>query len=183
MKKILTTLFVALLVMQLSAQENLLTKGDKVLNVGIGLGTVGFGSGYTSSMLPLSASFEVGVKDDVFDVGSIGVGGFLGYSGEKYGYAGWEWKYTQLIIAARGNLHYPLVEKLDSYAGLDLGYKSLSVKETGIGVFPGGYSTLGSGVYFGLHAGARYYFTDSFAVMGELGSGFSWLTLGVSLKF
>jgi hypothetical protein len=183
MKKILTTLFVALLVMQLSAQENLLTKGDKVLNVGIGIGSVGWGSGYTNSMLPLSASFEVGVKDDVFDVGSIGVGGFIGYSGYKYEFMTWQWKYTDLIIAARGSLHYPLVEKLDTYTGLSLGYESVTFKETGSGLFPGGYNTVGSGVFIGWHAGARYYFTDNFAAMGELGYGFTWLTLGVALKF
>jgi|GEM_PF-2618731 len=39
MKKIVVTLFAAFLAFSLSAQDNLLTKGEKVLNLGIGLGS------------------------------------------------------------------------------------------------------------------------------------------------
>lgn len=73
MKKFLFTLLVSVIALQLSAQENLMNKGDKVLNLGLGLGSTGWGTGYSSSMIPLSASFEVGVLDGVLDVGSIGV--------------------------------------------------------------------------------------------------------------
>ena len=44
------------------------------------------------------------------------------------------------------------------------------------------YSANASGVLVELFAGARYYFTDNFGVMGELGYGIAWLKLGVSLK-
>lgn len=182
MKKVLFTLFVAFLSIQLSAQDNLFAKGDKVLNLGLGLGNIGWGTGYTSTMLPLSASFEVGVQDGVFDVGSIGIGGLIGYAGYKYEYIGWQWKYTDIIIALRGNLHYPLVEKLDTYAGLSLGYEAISFKETGDGTIPA-YNTVGSGLFFGVTAGGRYYFSENFAAMAELGYGITWLTLGVALKF
>jgi hypothetical protein len=46
-----------------------------------------------------------------------------------------------------------------------------------------GYSVNSSGVLYDLFAGARYYFTDNLAVMGELGYGIAWLKIGVSLKF
>jgi hypothetical protein len=152
------------------------------LNLGIGLGNIGWGSGYTSTMIPLSASFEVGILDGVADVGSIGIGGLIGYSGYKYEWTNWQWKYTDIIIAARGNFHYPLVDKLDTYAGVSLGYESITFKETGDGFFPGSYSTVGSGLFFGFTAGGRYYFTEKFAAMAEFGYGITWLTLGVALK-
>lgn len=187
MKKVLITLFVAVLTLQLSAQDNLLTKGERVLNLGIGLGsTLYTGSGYTSAIPPVSASFEVGVKDDVLDVGSIGVGGYLGYSSYKWEYAGfgsnWGWKYTDFILGARGTFHYPLVEKLDTYTGLMLGYEIVSSKEIGTIDPLYNYDTSSGGVIWSWYAGGRYYFTDNFAVMAELGYGITYLTLGVALK-
>lgn len=183
MKKLLFTLFVTIIALQLSAQENLLTKGDKVLNLGLGLGSTGWGTGYSTSMIPLSASLEVGVVDGVLDVGSIGVGGFIGYASYKYEWYTWQYKYTDLVIAARGSLHYPLVEKLDTYTGLSLGYEAISFSESGDGTPTLGYSTLGSGMFLAWHAGGRYYFSDNFAAMAEIGYGFTWLTIGVALKF
>jgi hypothetical protein len=188
MKKVLITLFVAVMALQLSAQDNLLTKGEKVLNLGIGLGTSLYsGSGNTSSVPPVSASFEVGVKDDVLDVGSIGIGGYIGYASWKWEYAGfgnvWGWKYTDLIIGARGNFHYPLVDKLDTYAGLLLGAEIISSKEIG-NIDPNyNYDATSGGVIYSIFAGGRYYFTDNFAAMLELGYGISYLNLGVALKF
>lgn len=176
-----------MLVFQLSAQENLLTKGEKVLNLGIGLGNSLYtGTGNTSSIPPISASFEVGVKDDVLDIGSIGVGGYIGYASWKWEYAGfggtWGWKYSDFIIGARGTFHYPLVEKLDTYTGLMLGVEILSSSEIGT-IDPNfNYDTSTGGVIWSWYAGGRYYFTDNFAVMAELGYGISWLNLGVALK-
>lgn len=174
--------------LQLSAQDNLLTKGEKVLNLGIGLGTSLYsGSGNTSSVPPVSASFEVGVKDDVLDVGSIGIGGYIGYASWKWEYSGWGntwgWKYSDLIIGARGNFHYPLVDKLDTYAGLLLGAEIISSKEIG-NIDPlYNYDATSGGVIYSIFAGGRYYFTDNFAAMLELGYGISYLNLGVALKF
>lgn len=187
MKKGLITIFVAFLALQLSAQTNLLTKGDKVLNLGLGLGsTLYSGSGYTSQVPPVSASFEVGLMDDVLDIGSIGIGGYLGYSSYKWEYAGWGdvwgWKYSNLIIGARGALHYPLVEKLDTYGGLMLGANIVTTKEIGT-IDPNyNYTASSGGVIWSLYAGGRYYFTDNFAAMAEIGYGISWLNIGVALK-
>lgn len=184
MKKVLITLFVAILTMQLSAQENLLTKGERVLNVGIGFGSTLYnGSGYNSTVPPISASFEVGVKDDVLDVGSIGVGGYLGYSAYKWEYAGWGHKFSDFILGVRGTFHYPLVEKLDTYTGLMLGYEIISSKDFGTidPLYDPDYST--SGVAWSWYAGGRYYFNDNFAVMAELGYGIAYLNIGIAYKF
>jgi hypothetical protein len=187
MKKVVITLFAAFLAFNLSAQDNMLTKGEKVLNLGIGLGsTLYTGSGYTSSIPPISASFEVGVKDDVLDVGSIGVGGYLGYASSKWEYTyfggNWGYKYTNFILGARGSFHYPLVDKLDTYTGLMLGFNVVSAKEFGDIDPLYNYSASSSGLIWSWYAGGRYYFTEKLAVMAEVGYGIAWLNLGVALK-
>jgi len=188
MKKIAITLFAAFLVLSLSAQDNLLTKGEKVLNFGIGLGsTLYSGSYYSTTVPPISASFEMGVKDDVLDIGSIGVGGYLGYTAAKweYNYFGTDWgyKYTSLIIGARGTFHYPLVDKLDTYTGIMLGVNIVTDKSYGDIDPTYDYSASTTGAIFAWYAGGRYYFSDNFAAMAEVGYGIAWLTLGVALKF
>lgn len=178
MKKLLLFLFVAFLsVTQMLAQESTFKKGDKALNLGIGFGSTYYGSFYGSHTPALSASMEFGVKDGVIDKGSIGVGGYVGYSSATYsGY----WKTSNIIIGARGSFHYPLVNKLDTYTGLLLGYNIYSYKyESG---YLGAHESAGN-VILAWYAGARYYFTDKFAVMGEIGYGIAYLTVGVSLKF
>ena len=183
MKK-LTLLFVAVAfsLTQMVAQESTFQKGDKVLNVAVGFGSSLYsGSGYTTSVPPLSASFEIGVKDGVLEKGSIGVGGLFAYAARKWEYAGWGWKYTNVIIGARGTFHYPLVDKLDTYTGLVLGYNIVSATE--IGTIGSGYAAKASGVAYSWFVGARYYFTDSFAALGELGVGISYINIGVALKF
>lgn len=187
MKKVVITLFAAFMALSLSAQDNLLTKGEKVLNLGIGLGsTLYTGSGYTSTIPPLSASFEVGVKDDVLDIGSIGVGGYLGYASSKweYSYFGgtWGYKYTNFILGARGSFHYPLIERLDTYTGLMIGFNVVSAKETGTIDPLYSYNASSSGLIWSWYAGGRYYFTDNFAAMAEIGYGIAWLNIGVALK-
>jgi hypothetical protein len=183
MKKVVLTLLVAVLALQISAQESTFNKGDKVLNLGIGLGNALYGSGYTSKMIPLSASFEVGVADGIADKGTIGVGGYVGYSGAKWEYLGWGYKFTNFIIGARGTFHYPLAEKLDTYGGLLLGYNSVSTKDIG-NVDPlYNFSWEDSGLVYSLFLGGRYYFTDNVAGFAELGSGISYLTIGAAFKF
>lgn len=169
----------------LHAQENTFGKGDKVVNLGIGLlSGLYSGSGYTSKMPPISASFEYGVKDDVLEVGSIGVGGYVGYASAKWesdwGGATWGWKYSNFIIGARGSFHYPLVDKLDTYAGVLLGYNIVTVKD--IGTIQSGYTSNGSAPIFSAYVGGRYYFNDKFAGMVELGTGIAYFNLGLAIK-
>jgi hypothetical protein len=179
MKKLLL-LFVAVVfsLTQMVAQESTFVKGDKVINAGIGIGSAYYSSYYTSHMPALSASFEIGVKDGVIDKGSIGVGGYFGFSSAKY--ENW-WKTSNILIGARGSFHYPLVNKLDTYTGLILGYNIYSTKY--YDSYSGAYDATSSGVALAWFAGGRYYFTESFAGMAEIGFGISYLTLGVSFKF
>ena len=165
------------------AQNSTFNKGDKVLNLGLGIGsTLYTGSNYKAGIPPLSASFEVGVKDGVLDKGSIGVGGYLGYSSHKWEYSGWGWKYSNLIIGVRGNFHYPLIDKLDTYTGLLIGYDIATSKEFGNSVPGYNYSASSGGLVYSWYVGGRYYFSDKFAGMLELGYGITYLNIGVAFK-
>jgi len=185
MKKLLLVLLVAVFSLsQLLAQESTFKQGDKVVNLGIGFGsTLYTGSNYTNSVPPLSVSLEVGVKDGVLDKGSIGIGGMLAYSSSKWEYSGWGWKYSNFIIGARGAFHYPLLNKLDTYTGIVLGYNIATSKEFGNAVVGYNYSASSGGIVASWFVGGRYYFSNSFAAMAELGYGITYLKIGITLKF
>jgi hypothetical protein len=182
MKKITSALLVIFLLTSfLKAQESSFSKDDKVLNLGIGLGSALYsGLYYKSSIPPVSISFEKGIIDNILEKGVIGVGGYLGYSSYKYDYQGWGWKYSNIILGARGSFHYPFLDKLDTYAGLLIGYNIASSKEFGTPV--GLHASSAGGIVWSGFIGGRYYFTDKFALMMELGSGITYLNLGIALK-
>lgn len=190
MKKFfLLSLFVAACSLQLAAQEPSFAKGDKVVNLGIGFGSVLYTGTYYSTVIPpVSVSFEKGINDDILGGAVIGIGGYLGISSYKWEYpynymgATWGYKYTNIILGARGSVHYPFVEKLDTYAGLMLGYNISTSKEYGT-IDPNyNYNESYGGFTYAFYVGGRYYFTESLAGMLELGYGISYLNLGVAFK-
>jgi len=183
MKKISALLLAAIFSFaHLSAQDPTFNKGDKVLNLGIGLGsTLYSGLYYKSQVPPVSASLEIGIVDEILEKGVIGVGPYFGYSSYKYSYLTSGYKYSNLILGARGNFHYPLLDKLDTYTGLLLGFNIVSSKWTGDGTDP--LNATSGGVAWAWFVGGRYYFSESFAAMLELGYGIAYLNLGVALKF
>ncbi|OFY60339.1 MAG: hypothetical protein A2V46_00370 [Bacteroidetes bacterium RBG_19FT_COMBO_42_7] len=184
MKKLLISLFAACFaVAQLPAQEPAFVKGNKVINLGVGLGSNLYRESYYNSTIPpVSASFEIGVKDHILERGVIGAGGYLAGSSYKYEFSRKGWKTTNFIVGIRGNFHYPLVDKLDTYSGLMLGYGILSVEYFG-GYDDDDYTGSSSGLQWAWFLGGRYYLRESFAAMLELGYGISYLNLGVSFKF
>jgi hypothetical protein len=159
-------------------------KGDKILNLGLGLGSRLYsGSYYTGTVPPVSASLEFVTKDDLFDgKGALGFGGYIGYSAYKWEYNNWGWKYTNTIIGPRGTLHYNFIDKLDTYTGLLLGYNIVTSKEFGNSIPGYDYSSSSSGIIWSWYAGGRYYFTDKLAGMLELGYGISYLNIGIAFK-
>ena len=172
----------------LSANAQAVKNGDKVLNLCIGLGSPMYsGSYYSMTVPPISASLEFVIKDDLFNnKGAIGIGGYVGYSANKseytYGSDTYGWKYSNLIIGPRGYLHYSFFDKLDTYAGLMLGYWIYSEKE--YGNVQTGYNVGSWGGFISSFCiGGRYFFSDKFAGMLELGSGITYLNIGVVLKF
>ncbi len=164
-----------------SAQTPTFWGKDKVAGIAIGFGSNLYSGVFYTDVKTTPAilgQFELCIKDNLFnDKSSIGVGGIIGYSSAKISNV---WKRSNFIIGGRGVFHYALVDKLDTYAGLMLGYNIVKYKwEGGLEV----NNTSSSGVVHSEFIGARYYFTDNFAAFGELGYGYTFLNLGVALKF
>lgn len=187
MKKLFTIASImVLLISATGLHAQTFEKGDGVLNLTIGLGNALYtGGGYNSSIPPIAASYEIGVKNDIIDEnGSIGVGGYVGYASYKYRYtlqgSNWGFNYTSFIIGPRGTFHYQLFDKLDTYAGLLIGANILSSRSTGNVDVSYGAST--GGVIFDSFLGARYYFNDKVAATAEIGFGVAYLNLGASFK-
>ena len=127
-----------------NAQE--IRKGNKLINLGLGLGPFHYSNHYKTVTPPVSASFEYIVKDDLFNgKGALGVGAFIGNSVRKSEfyrtsstYAGaylhnkganinsntdtYGWKYGTTFIGPRGYIHYKPINKLDTYGGIIIGY-------------------------------------------------------------
>ncbi len=187
MKKIFSLfVLVCILVPFAKAQDNYFKKDDLVVNLGIGLGSALYsGSYYKSSIPPVSISIEKGIVDNVLEKGVIGIGGYLGYSAYKWEYTyaadSYGWKYSNIIIGARGNFHYPFLDKLDTYAGVLIGYNIVSTKEFGVDLGGYNYSASSGGIIWSGYVGGRYYFSDKFAAMLELGAGITYLNLGIAI--
>jgi hypothetical protein len=159
------------------AQDKIFVKNDKVVSASLGFGnTMYTGAGWRTTFPPILLSGEYGVVDGlVNDKASIGVGMDLGHIGVKYTPPlQSSYKYSNLILGIRGSFHYQFVDKLDTYAGLLIGYNIVSGN--------GEYAT--SEPVWKYYVGARYYLTDNFAVMAELASNnISLLNIGAAYKF
>jgi len=140
------------------------------LDPGIGLGTYYKG-------LPFGVSYEHGFTDE------ISAGPFLNYS--SYSDNGlYNYSLHLLYVGVRGSYHLAKLlnvsnPKFDPYAGVSLGYYSASYDYAG-DPLPGAY---GSTVFLGVHAGARYMFSDHIGGFAEVGYGVAALQVGVSFKF
>lgn len=188
MKKLLIVIACTFLGVQLASAQDF-SKGDVVINAGIGFGsTLHTGTGFKTTVPPLSASVEFCIVDNLFDANSsIGVGGVIGYSAQKYEYSylsySSETKYSDFLLGARGSFHYQFVDKLDTYAGIVLAYDIVSTKSTYKGSGTNTYKADGSSFFAGAYVGARYYFTDQFAAMAEIGYDIAVFKIGVAIKF
>ncbi|MDR1414828.1 MAG: outer membrane beta-barrel protein [Odoribacteraceae bacterium] len=177
MKKLsLITCVLVALTATVHAQETF-AKRDIIGHVGIGIGGNISGSGYKIAFPPLLISGEYGVMEGLINgKGAIGVGGYLAYASDKY--TGTDIKQSHVIFGARGLFHYQFVDKLDTYAGLMLGYESVSVSNN-----QSHFPVTGSDFLPGLFIGGRYYFTDRLAAFTELGYGIAFLQLGLAVRF
>jgi len=156
-------------------------KSDKIFQLGVGMG---YGGIYGSSTIPpISGTFEKGYNEN------ISLGGFVAYasSEETYDFFGEEygWEYSYIGVGIRSAYHYGLFdsEKIDTYAGLTLGYNLVSVSEIN-SAYGGSASASGSFLLLGGFMGLRYFFTPKIGVYTELGyGGLGNATVGLSLKF
>lgn len=162
-----------------SYAQGMFQKGTQLFKLGVGVNGDG---------TPVEVSYEKGVKEDFLGVEGLvlGLGGNLGYYGYKNDFANlagsYTWKYTNIIVAGRALAHYPIIDKLDTYTGVLLGYNVASSKYEGpnAGSIP---SPSVGGVVFGGIAGARYEFSQSLGAYIEAGFGISNLNVGLAYKF
>ncbi len=144
------------------------------------------GTGYSTTVPPISASLEFGVADGLAGgKGSFGVAPYIGYTASKYKYSpnvDWGYNYSSTVVGLRGAFHYALASKLDTYLGLMLGYNIVSAKEYGANGTGIVYSASSSGFAWDGFLGARYYFTPKFGAFLELGYGIGYGNLGVAIK-
>jgi hypothetical protein len=158
--------------------------GDTLfVNAGVGFGPTG---GYSSGVPPVSASvdYKLPVRLPI-TAGLIAT------------YSTWKWKhdlgslgkidvtYSNFGIGARGMYHFNFTEKLDTYAGLTLGWVIQSSKSKTSGSV-GNYESSNEGepfFLFGASIGARYFFTSFLGAYLELGySGLQILGAGLTVK-
>jgi len=197
MKKV-SLLFIALMLAFTFAQSqtksgDVFGKGSSAINLGIGFGNTVYTSGYQMAWPTISVSYEYGIVEIPMGSslkGIVSVGGLIGFGGSKYDYSyfgyGYDVKSNFFVFAARGNYHFIFHPKLDTYAGVILGYKMGNSKVTYSSGYPSyapSYSGTDGGFYGGAYAGARWFFTPKFAVFSELGWNVSIITLGATLKF
>lgn len=164
-------------------------KGAQAINVDIGFGNTGYMGTYYKGFVPsISGSYEYGIVEVPMGselTGVVSVGGYLGWSTATYAYWSSDIKrvYNNITFGARGNYHFIFHDKLDTYAGVWLGYRISNGKWKGDSTIPPGWDDVkSSSVVGGAYVGARWYFTDSFAVNAELGYLISILNLGITFK-
>ena len=174
--------------------QNTFSQGDNNINLGIGIGSTLGGHGYKSTLPTLSISYERGIIDELFDdKSSLGIGGYFGYATNKYewpnatGKNKYGFNYSYIIIGARGALHYQLLDKLDTYGGVFMGFNI--IRHDTYGKWDDTFITqptapaTGNALGWSIFVGARYYFHENIAAFAEFGYGISILQLGISLKF
>ena len=185
-KAFLTTLLILSVFLSLSAQNdvlpNLMTKGTNMGSLGIGLPAIG--SGYSMTIPPISAFYEVGILD-FGRPGSVAVGAHAGFWGYRYkttiGDYNATYRYFNTLVGVRGTYHFTILENWEVYGGAVLGLKLESNRhKDNIG-------TVASNTYvrFGWQAlgGTRYMFTPYLGAFVEAGYGFTIATIGVSYRF
>lgn len=169
---------------QLVKRNTVFEKGDNVFNFGIGAGDpVYMFTGWKTAIPAISLSQEYCFMDDLLDVASIGVGGFVSFSSHKrvetIGWFDETYHVYDFVFGARGVFHYQLVKDIDTYAGGMIGFDIQSDDYDN----PFGSSKLnGSRPVGAAFVGARYYMTENLAVMSEFGYGVSIFTFGISAK-
>jgi len=116
---VMKTILVLLCGLALSSPAQTVIKHDKIIIAGLGLGSGLFsGEDYYGTVPPVSVSMEYMVLDHLFGGrGMIGMGAGFCYSAYKYDIAGWGWEYNTYIPGMHINLHYCLIQKMDTYLG------------------------------------------------------------------
>jgi hypothetical protein len=186
MKRILLISVLLVIAVSLSFSQIAYKKGDQVGSVMFGLGSFVYTSNATGTVPPLSVAYDFGFNEN------ISFGGLVGYTASKwednYGGYGATYKWSYIIIGARGAYHYDLLhnDNIDTYGGLMLAYNISSSSTETTGNWPAWWTPSAQssgGFLFSCYVGARYYFTPNLAAQAEVGFGLALLNIGVAYKF
>ena len=183
MKKFLLAALVFIGSLGVANAQEIASKGTSMVNVGIGLGHH-FGS-TGMSIPPLSVAYDYSIVSGLIDRNNGAYGAFTSGS-VTYRVPGYSSSasYTHILLGFRGMFHYQFAPKLDTYAGLMLGYHIASTSYSNSGPM-GSYSNsglTGSGFDIGVILGARYFFTPRIGAFTELGYSLPYWNLGVTFK-
>jgi hypothetical protein len=154
-------------------------EGGNVL-IDLGIAYAGYGSSGGDMKIPpivLTGDYCLSVPVP------ISVGAMFGIEQRLYYYwSGYEWKYTYLTFAVRGNWHWNIpVNWLDLYTGLSMGHQYWSVDYNG--PYNQNYNYASGGkFYWGIQSGARFYFTKNIGAVAEFGYPI-YAKAGLALKF
>ncbi len=155
------------------AAQDVFDKGTNVINAGLGFGNIIRSK--STFIVGVGVDFDHCIIDGLINGNaSIGIGGYLGtgladrttsstatISGKTGGF---------FDFGSRGTFHYQFVDNLDTYAGVAIGARV------------GTYDSFSPSYPFVL-AGARYYMTENFAWMAEVGGGGGFFKVGASFRF
>lgn len=165
------------------------TKSSKSLGLGIGLGWYdNYGYGNTKNWPSFTLYYEQGIHD-IEDVGTISLGGLLGFQHSSYNNNAiyhYNVKWNNIYFAARSAMHFNQLEidkKVDLYAGLSLGFYYWTSSWSGDYIHENNGNSNDLDLLLNVFAGCSYYIQPNFAIFGELGYGISYLTLGAKFHF
>lgn len=149
-------------------------QGQSDINLGIGFAP--FGLNGSSTVPPISVSYEYGIKEN------ISVGGYFGYTASESVAGAYTSKFTYMIIGARGSYHHQFVDNIDTYAGAMLGFNMANISYEP--ALPAGFPEPSAGGFtYSVFIGGRYHFTDNLGAFAEIGYGISAINLGLTYKF
>lgn len=162
----------------------LLSRGDAFISLGIGFFNLLPSDYLTTNKLlipPIPLSLEFIIKDDLFNgIGTLGVGGTIGYVSSTSTGDLFEVKKSRFILGVKGFLHFSFIENFDTYVGTTLGYKNdktnIKYGESPDEIYSKWDPTIN------IFAGCRYYFSEKISGMAEIGWGISIITLGVAIR-
>lgn len=157
-----------------------ISPGNWILNAGVGFGNPIAGD---LTIPPILASVDYALSTPL----PFTVGGFVSYAGSKYDYYYATIRYSFWAFGGRFSWHPNFgVEKLDTYATINLGYLISSGSTSYKSGYDNTYDRTSSynRFYWGGTLGARYFFIPKIGAFAELGySNLAFITAGVTVKF
>ncbi|GAB4019057.1 hypothetical protein GCM10028773_20920 [Spirosoma koreense] len=126
-----------------------------------------------------ASGFPIGVSAEVEAKNGFSVGGSIDYYHYNYGY--YSGGYNFVYAGARASYHFPTQSSnFDPYIGATLGFR-FAGDSGGYGYYYDNYG-YNSGLYVGVHLGARCYFSPKVGAFAEVGYGVSAVKLGIAAK-